>query len=144
MFPEYCNAANAKLVNVFTLIDLKCGVSVFPIVSTTCTTWQKCRLGLNSMKSAVFSLCHWHVHIHIDTEKVLGVHQLPAPAGHEEWEVRPGIQAIPENDPSGQSQAGYPGQQLPCPQVWPQVFTSCFENVTTVLFYFCNMTSAFC
>lgn len=50
-------------------------------------------------------------------EKVHGVHQLPSPAGDEEWKIRPGLQTIPEDDPSGKSQAGHPGQQLPCPQV---------------------------
>lgn len=50
-------------------------------------------------------------------EKVHGVHQLPAPAGDEEWQVCPGLQAVPEDDPPGESQAGHPGQQLPGPQV---------------------------
>lgn len=50
-------------------------------------------------------------------EKVHGVHQLSSPAGDEEWEVRPGLQAVPEDDPSGQSQACHPGQQLPRSQV---------------------------
>ena len=52
-----------------------------------------------------------------DTEKVDGVHQLPTPAGYEEWEVRAGLQAVPEDDPPGESQAGHPGQQLPRSQV---------------------------
>lgn len=51
------------------------------------------------------------------TEKVHGVHQLSSPAGDEEWKIRPGLQTVPEDDPSGQSQACYPGQQLPSSQV---------------------------
>lgn len=50
-------------------------------------------------------------------EKVHGVHQLSSPAGDEEWEIRPGLQTVPEDDPSGQSQACDPGQQLPSSQV---------------------------
>lgn len=53
----------------------------------------------------------------IRSEKVHGVHQLSSPAGDEEWKIRPGLQAVPENDPSGKSQAGYPCQQLPSSQV---------------------------
>merc|ERR1712098_262991 len=51
-----------------------------------------------------------------ENEKVHGVHQLPSPAGDEEWEICPGLQTVPEDDPSGKSQAGHPGQQLPCSQ----------------------------
>jgi hypothetical protein len=59
-----------------------------------------------------------------DTEKVDGVHQLPTPAGYEEWKVRAGLQAVPEDDPPGKSQAGHPGQQLPCSQVkWLSALT---------------------
>lgn len=54
------------------------------------------------------------------SEKVHGVHQLPSPAGDEEWKIRPGIQAVPEDDPSGKSQAGHLSQQLPCPQVYKE------------------------
>lgn len=53
----------------------------------------------------------------VSPEKVHGVHQLSPPAGDEEWKIRPGLQTVPEDDPSGQSQACYPGQQLPSPQV---------------------------
>merc|ERR1712098_315003 len=51
-----------------------------------------------------------------EDEKVHGVHQLSSPAGDEEWKVRPWLQTVPEDDPSGKSQAGHPGQQLPCSQ----------------------------
>lgn len=47
-------------------------------------------------------------------EKIHGVHKLPSPTGDEEWKVCLGVQAVPEDDPSGESQAGYSGQQLPC------------------------------
>lgn len=56
----------------------------------------------------------------VSPEKVHGVHQLSSPAGDEEWKIRAGLQTVPEDDPSGQSQACYPGQQLPSSQVWIQ------------------------
>lgn len=52
------------------------------------------------------------------SEKVYGVHQLPSPAGDEKRKIRPGLQTVPEDDPSGKSQVGYPGQQLPSSQVY--------------------------
>lgn len=57
--------------------------------------------------------------LYVCSEKVDGVHQLSSPAGDEEWKIRPGLQTVPEDDPSGESQAGHPGQQLPSSQVYP-------------------------
>lgn len=61
----------------------------------------------------------WHSrwYLRLCLEKVHGVHQLSSPAGDEEWKIRAGLQTVPEDDPSGQSQACYPGQQLPSTQV---------------------------
>lgn len=61
----------------------------------------------------------WHSlwYLRLCLEKVHGVHQLSSPAGDEEWKIRAGLQTVPEDDPSGQSQACYPGQQLPSSQV---------------------------
>lgn len=60
-------------------------------------------------------------------EKVHGVHQLSSPAGDEEWEIRPGLQTVPEDDPSGQSQACYPGQQLSSSQVGAVLIASSLQ-----------------
>lgn len=57
--------------------------------------------------------------VFICSEKVHGVHQLSSPAGDEEWKICPGLQTVSEDDPSGKSQAGYPGKQLPSSQVYP-------------------------
>lgn len=53
------------------------------------------------------------------SEKVHGVHQLPPAAGDEERQVCAGLQAVAEDDPPGESQAGDPGQQLPGSQACP-------------------------
>lgn len=63
----------------------------------------------------------------LSLEKVHGVHQLSSPAGDEEWEIRPGLQTVPEDDPSGQSQACYPGQQLPSSQVGAVLIASSLQ-----------------
>lgn len=55
--------------------------------------------------------------VFVPSEKVHGVHQLSSPAGDEERQIRAGLQAVPEDDPPGESQAGDPGQQLPSSQV---------------------------
>lgn len=65
------------------------------------------------------------------SEKVHGVHQLPTPAGDEEWEICPGLQAVPEDDPSGKSQAGDPGQQLPCSQVYNYIHVTYIATCST-------------
>lgn len=56
--------------------------------------------------------------VFIRLEKVHGVHQLSSPAGDEEWKICAGLQTVPEDDPSGKSQTGYPGKQLPSSQVY--------------------------
>lgn len=70
-------------------------------------------------------VCLWGVFF--PPEKVHGVHQLSSPAGDEEWEIRPGLQTVPEDDPSGQSQACYPGQQLPSSQVGAVLIASSLQ-----------------
>lgn len=73
---------------------------------------------------------------HVCAEKVHGVHQLQAPAGDEEWEIRPGLQTVPEDDPPGKSQAGHPGQQLPCSQVCEE--DECIYSVSVVFIQACK------
>jgi len=77
-----------------------------------------------------------------DTEKVDGVHQLPTSAGYEEWQVRAGLQAVPEDDPPGQSQAGHPGQQLPRSQVKISHLASTGWDIFVFKPIACNVLSA--
>lgn len=55
------------------------------------------------MVAVVFIFNDWMFDICDRLEKVHGVHQLSPPAGDEEWKVRPWLQTVPEDDPSGKS-----------------------------------------